>query len=77
MQLAYFTAFMAAGAGFLLLSFFVFLPVLVLAPAKFALCFTLGSGLVMAALIALRGARAQLAHMTSAERLPFSIGTCV
>ena len=74
MQFTYFFAMFAAGVVFLVLAFSVFLPVIILAPAKFALCFTLGSALCMAAFLTLKGWRTQLHHMFSAERLPFSVG---
>lgn len=73
-QFTYFFAMFAAGVVFLVLAFSVFLPVIILAPAKFALCFTLGSALCMAAFLTLKGWRTQLHHMFSAERLPFSVG---
>ena len=59
---------------FEILAFTLFLPVIILAPSKFALCFTLGSVLVLGAFVSLRGWRSQLVHMFSAERLPFTIG---
>lgn len=74
-QLAYFFSFLAAGGVFLLLSFTIFLPVIILSPSKFALSFTLGCLLVMAAFSALRGWKQYVAHMMSAERMPFSAGT--
>jgi len=73
-QFTYFFSLFAAGLVFLALAFTVFLPVIILAPAKFALCFTLGSALCMAAFLTLKGWRTQLGHMFSAERLPFSVG---
>ncbi|KAK9835954.1 hypothetical protein WJX81_001131 [Elliptochloris bilobata] len=73
-QFTYFFAMFAAGVVFLVLAFSIFLPVIILAPAKFALCFTLGSALCMAAFLMLKGWRTQLYHMFSAERLPFSVG---
>ena len=41
---------------------------------RFASAFTLGSGLIMASFFALKGFRAQLAHMLDKDRLLFSIG---
>jgi hypothetical protein len=73
-QLTYFAAFLGAGLLFLALATFVFLPVIILAPAKFALTFTLGCVLVLAALASLRGWRAQLSAATQRERLPFTAG---
>ena len=67
-------SFLAASALFLFLAFFLFLPTIILSPSKFALSFTLGSVCLMASFSALRGWRQQLAHMTTPERLPFSVG---
>jgi hypothetical protein len=63
---------MAAGLFFLSLALFVMLPMLVLAPAKFATSFTLGCVCVMASFFALRGWKQQLIHMVGRERLPFT-----
>lgn len=73
-QFAYFFAFTGAGLVFMVIAFSVFLPVIVLAPSKFALSFTLGSLLVMAGFAALRGLKQQASHMLSAQRLPFTAG---
>lgn len=73
-QFAYFFAFIGAGLVFMILAFSVFLPVVVLAPSKFALSFTIGSLLVMAGFAALRGLKQQASHMLSASRLPFTAG---
>jgi hypothetical protein len=60
-------------AGILIgLAVLIGLPVAAIAPAKFALPFTLGSACNMAAMGALRGARAQVSHMAAAERAPLS-----
>lgn len=72
MQLAYFFSFLAAGGVFLMLSFTIFLPTIIIAPSKFAMAFTLGCLLVMTAFSALRGWKQQFQHMMSKERLPFS-----
>ena len=50
------------------------LQVIILAPAKFASAFTLGSALIMASFFALKGFSAQLTYMLEKERLVFSIG---
>ena len=73
-QFAYFFAFLGAGLVFMILAFSVFLPVIVIAPSKFALSFTIGSILVMAGFAALRGLKQQASHMLSASRLPFTAG---
>ena len=71
-QWAYFAGFLASGLFFLSLAIFVFLPLLVIAPAKFATSFTLGCVCVMASFFALRGWKQQLLHLTERERLPFT-----
>lgn len=70
---AYFFAILAAGIVMLLLAFTLFLPVVMLAPSKFAITFTLGSLLIMSAFVSLKGWRGQLQHMLTRERLPFTI----
>lgn len=73
-QLAYFAAFLGSGILFLILAFTVFLPVIMLAPSKFAICFTIGSVLILSAFVSLRGWRHQISHMLSADRLLFTLG---
>lgn len=73
-QLTYFAAFLGAGLLFLALATFVFLPMIILAPAKFALTFTLGCLSILAALASLRGWQAQLTAALQRERLPFTAG---
>lgn len=73
-QFTYFAAFLGAGLLFLALATFVFLPVIILAPAKFALTFTLGCVSILAALASLRGWQAQLSAALQRERLPFTAG---
>uniref|UniRef100_A0A0G4I5H9 Vesicle transport protein n=1 Tax=Chromera velia CCMP2878 TaxID=1169474 RepID=A0A0G4I5H9_9ALVE len=63
----------AVGSLFMFLAF-MFLPMLVIAPSKFALLFTSGSLCFMVSIASLKGHRAFLSHMISRERLPFS--TC-
>ncbi|XP_007049427.2 PREDICTED: protein transport protein SFT2 isoform X2 [Theobroma cacao] len=48
--------------------------VIVLVPQKFAICFTIGCALIVGSFFALKGPRNQLAHMSSKERLPFTLG---
>ncbi|VFQ58699.1 unnamed protein product [Cuscuta campestris] len=72
--LMYFGLFLATGIFFIFMAFVLFLPVIVLVPQKFAICFTLGCSLIIGAFFALRGTKNQLAHMLSMERLPFTIG---
>jgi hypothetical protein len=70
----YFFSFVAAGAVFLALAFMLFLPIIIVAPSKFALSFTVGCMLIMAGFGQLRGWKQQLSHMMSQERLPVSAG---
>ncbi|CAL8460859.1 g390 [Coccomyxa elongata] len=70
----WFLALLASGIVFLILAFSLFLPVIILAPSKFAICFTIGSALIMGAFVSLRGWKSQLLHMFSSDRLPFTIG---
>uniref|UniRef100_A0A0E0HPC7 Vesicle transport protein n=1 Tax=Oryza nivara TaxID=4536 RepID=A0A0E0HPC7_ORYNI len=70
--LMYFGLFLATGIFFVFIAFALFLPVMVIMPQKFAICFTLGCGLIIASIFALKGPASQFAHMTSMERLPFT-----
>ena len=71
-QLSLMLGLLALGAFFISFSIFVALPMVVLAPGKFATSFTLGQVCFMGAFAALRGWRQQLDHMVSADRLPFT-----
>lgn len=73
-QFTYFAVFMGSGVFFVFIAVTMFLPVIILAPAKFASAFTLGSSLIMASFFALKGFQAQLKYMMEKERLLFSIG---
>ena len=65
---------LSAGAGLMLaLAVFVGLPAAPLAPAKFAIPFTMGSLMNLAALAALRGVGGQLRHMAAPDRAPVSV----
>lgn len=68
----YFSAFVCGAIVFFFMAFFVFLPMLVFAPAKFALSFTFGSLCTMASMNMLSGWKAGLEHMFSAERRLFT-----
>ncbi|KAI8801135.1 Got1/Sft2-like family-domain-containing protein [Cladochytrium replicatum] len=52
---------------------FFSLPLVVLRPAKFATLYTVGSILALSSMALLKGPRAHFKHITSRERLPFSI----
>lgn len=71
--LLYFGLFLASGVFFIFIAFTLFLPVMVIMPQKFALCFTLGCGFIIGSFFALKGPKYQLAHMLSKERLPFTL----
>lgn len=54
----------SAGAGFILISLsFLFLPMLVFAPQKFLLLFTLGSLCILNSLAIIQGYKYLLTHM--------------
>ncbi|XP_022753002.1 protein transport protein SFT2-like [Durio zibethinus] len=72
--LIYFGLLLATGAFFIFIAFTMFLPIMVLMPQKFAICFTLGCGFIIGSFFALRGPKNQFAHMSSRERLPFTLG---
>ncbi|KAK7299905.1 hypothetical protein RJT34_10734 [Clitoria ternatea] len=72
--LVYFALFLASGVFFIFIAFALFLPVMVIMPQKFAICFTLGCGFIIGSFFALKGPKNQLAHMLSRERLPFTVG---
>jgi hypothetical protein len=73
-QLMLFFALAGGGAFFLFMAFFLFLPVIILAPSKFALSFSLGCCLVLSGFAALKGWRRQAAQMLARDRLPFTAG---
>lgn len=70
-----------AGFGMLLVGSFVcfalgflLLPVLTLNPRKFVMLWTLGSLLFFVSFGVLQGPVAYISHLTSSERLPFTVG---
>jgi len=73
-QFTYFAALMGSGIFFVFVAATIYLPFIIVSPAKFAAAFTLGSSLMMGSFFALRGPRAQLAYMMEKERLVFSLG---
>ncbi|KAF5726527.1 protein transport protein SFT2 [Tripterygium wilfordii] len=76
----YFGLLLATGVFFVFVAFTMFLPVMVLAPQKFAMCLTIGCAFIVCSFFALKGLRNQLLHMLSKERLPSTltlIGTMV
>lgn len=73
-SLMYFGILLATGVFFVFIAFTMFLPVIVLLPQKFSLCFTLGCCLIIGSFFALKGPKNQFLHMSSKERLPFTLG---
>lgn len=73
-SLMYFSLLLATGIFFVFIAFAMFLPVMVLMPQKFAICFTIGCVFIIGSFFALKGPKNQLAHMFSRERLPFTLG---
>ncbi|PSS16063.1 Protein transport protein [Actinidia chinensis var. chinensis] len=73
-SLMYFGLLLATGAFFIFIAFTMFLPVMVLMPQKFAICFTIGCALIIGSFFALKGPKNQFEHMSSKERLPFTLG---
>ncbi|KAK9284954.1 hypothetical protein L1049_024136 [Liquidambar formosana] len=72
-SLMYFGLLLATGVFFVFIAFTMFLPVMVLMPQKFAICFTIGCAFIIGSFFALKGPKNQLAHMSSKESLPFLI----
>lgn len=70
-SLVYFGLLLATGVFFIFVAFTMFLPVMVLMPQKFAICFTLGCALIIGSFFALKGPKNQLSHMFSKEVLGF------
>lgn len=66
-SLMYFGLLLAAGVFFIFIAFAMFLPVIVLVPQKFAICFTVGCVLIVGSFLALKGPKNQLTHMLSKE----------
>lgn len=66
-SLMYFGLLLAAGVFFIFIAFTMFLPVMVLMPQKFAICFTIGCSFIIGSFFALKGPKNQLVHMFSKE----------
>ena len=67
--LMYFGLLLASGVFFVFLAFTMFLPVMVIMPQKFAICFTLGCAFIIGSFFALKGPKNQFVHMSSKEVL--------
>lgn len=65
--LVYFGMLLASGVFFVFIAFTLFLPVIVLVPQKFAICFTVGCAFIVGSFFALRGPMNQFTHMSSKE----------
>lgn len=66
-SIMYFSIMIGSGIFFIMMSFTLFLPIIIVAPQKFAICFTLGCMFIMGAFFALKGPKAQALHMMSKE----------
>ncbi|KAL5652154.1 hypothetical protein ACJX0J_037612, partial [Zea mays] len=73
-SLMYFGLFLGSGVFLVFIAFTIFLPVMVIMPQKFAICFTVGCAFIIGSFFALKGPKNQLYHMISKERLPFTMG---
>jgi hypothetical protein len=67
-----FVATVMLSGFFFFMAFIIGLPVVVIRPSKFALCFTVGSIMYMSSFALLKGPEVHLRSMMSRERLPFS-----
>lgn len=71
-----FQAFLLLGCGSITLyfaSFFIFLPLILITPSKFATSFTFGSLFWLGAFAILRGPRSTLLSLLQKDKLPFTI----
>ncbi|KAE9457815.1 hypothetical protein C3L33_10284, partial [Rhododendron williamsianum] len=75
-SMMYFGLLLATGVFFIFIAFTMFLPVMVLMPQKFALCFTIGCALIIGSFFALKGPKNQLQHMSSTELYSFRALLC-
>lgn len=71
-RLTTFAIIAAAGAICMILAF-TFLPFVIISPHKFALLFTIGSALMVISFSFLRGHVEFVKHLSSVQRLPFSV----
>jgi len=68
-----FVATLIASSFFFFMAFTVGMPVIVIRPSKFALCFTVGSLMFMSSFALLKGPTAHLKSMVTLDRLPFTV----
>ncbi|AQL04500.1 Fructose-bisphosphate aldolase 7 cytosolic [Zea mays] len=68
-SLMYFGLFLGSGVFLVFIAFTIFLPVMVIMPQKFAICFTVGCAFIIGSFFALKGPKNQLYHMISKEVL--------
>ena len=71
-RLQVFAAALLFGVALMMLAIFVFLPMILFVPSKFALSFTLGSLMFLFAFAILRGPKTFVTNLLSRERLVFS-----
>lgn len=67
-----FVATIFMSGFFFFMAFAVGMPVIVLRPSKFALCFTVGSLMFMSSFALLKGPSAHIMSMLTLDRLPFT-----
>jgi hypothetical protein len=67
-----FVALLLAAASLMALAIFVFLPMMLFAPSKFALSFTLGSLMFLGAFMLLRGPKTVGRQLMAPDRLVFT-----
>ncbi|EEA05751.1 uncharacterized protein CMU_027610 [Cryptosporidium muris RN66] len=73
----WFSFFICITTSFLFLFLsFLFLPMVVVSPHKFAVLFTLGSIFFMASFVVMKGFLGFMKYLTQRERLPFSFIYC-
>jgi len=70
-RVAYFAVCVGFGCLFMI-GAFMFLPVVMLFPKKFALMFTAGSICIITGLVFLKGTKRFITHFASLERLPYT-----
>lgn len=68
-QYVYFAACAGIGVLLLLIAFFLFLPMIIIRPSKFAITFSLGSCMILVSLGFLRGWKTMVSSLGSKERM--------
>ena len=73
-RVQFFVVLLCAGLVLMGLALFVFLPMIIFAPSKFAMAFTMGSCCFMAAFAAFRGPNTFIKGLIDKERRLFTAG---